>query len=44
MVYYLSLVDSMLETRMLKELVPDYAAKYTEEYWDFCFVEERKGE
>ncbi|WP_027215463.1 LytR/AlgR family response regulator transcription factor [Butyrivibrio fibrisolvens] len=40
MVYYLSLVDSMLETRMLKELVPDYAAKYTEDYWDFCYTED----
>ena len=40
MVYYLSLVDNMLETRMLKELVPDYAAKYTEDYWDFCYTED----
>ncbi len=31
MIYYLSLMESKLETRLLKELVPSYAARYTDD-------------
>lgn len=39
MIYYLSLMESKLETRLLKELVPSYAARYTDDYWDYCYTE-----
>lgn len=39
MIYYLSLMESRLETRMLKALIPSYAAKYTDDYWDYCYTE-----
>lgn len=40
MIYYLSLMESEYETGILKEHVPFYAAKFTDDYWDYCYTED----
>ena len=40
MIYFLSLMYSRLESRMLKELIPSCAAKYTDDYWDYLYTED----